>query len=409
MDRSSGTNHDDKPNSSGSHQASDPPNEESEKKSNFNVACLGCRAVKTRCQNAGIGVKCSRCLRLKVPCEYREHRRGRRSAKPDRQHIVPPIVPAREPEDTKPRPEPSSPPLASPTYGSTDRHGPLQPTSPFGFQHQDFPYSSGRISDLRNQPRSPTTSTHRMDLIPDSQLNTQRPTTSASHDHTSPASNSTDSVSLSLSAKRPRIRDYSIAGRLKTPAGLLEPERQKEEDGDDADHWRDPVSMGILSEADAAHLVHSFFTHLNPFIALLDSALHTTTYLRHQSSLLFSSVLAVTAKLCVPNIKVYRELLSVAKRLLNEAMASDMCSLELIQSLSILCFWKECDDPTAWRKIGLAIRMAFELDLHLVDTWSHTKLVDGQADLPEDEIEARELLNCERAWIQLVCFDRTIS
>lgn len=116
------------------------------------------------------------------------------------------------------------------------------------------------------------------------------------------------------------------------------------------------------------------------------------TYMRHQSSLLFSSVLAVSAKLFVSNLSVYRELLSVARRLLNEAMASDRCSLELIQSLSILCFWKECDDPTAWRKTGFAIRMALELDLHLVDTWSHTNLVNGQADLPEGEREAREIL-----------------
>lgn len=75
-------------------------------------------------------------------------------------------------------------------------------------------------------------------------------------------------------------------------------------------------------------------------------------------------------------------------------MASDQCTLELIQSLSILCFWKECDDPTSWRKIGFAIRMAYELDLHTVETWSHKRGVDGEAELPEDETEARELLVC---------------
>lgn len=179
---------------------------------------------------------------------------------------------------------------------------------------------------------------------------------------------------------------------------------------EDDDGWMDPVSIGMISEQDAEQLIASYFSHLNPFIALLDPSLHTTSYLRSRSSILFSSVLAVTAKYFLPHSdSTYTTLLAHSLRLLHSAMASDQCTLELIQSLSILCFWKECDDPTSWRKIGFAIRMAYELDLHTVETWSHKRGVDGEAELPEDETEARELLNCERTWIQLCCFDRTTS
>lgn len=70
---------------------------------------------------------------------------------------------------------------------------------------------------------------------------------------------------------------------------------------EDDDGWMDPVSIGMISEQDAEQLIASYFSHLNPFIALLDPSLHTTSYLRSRSSILFSSVLAVTAKYFLPH------------------------------------------------------------------------------------------------------------
>jgi hypothetical protein len=45
----------------------------------------------------------------------------------------------------------------------------------------------------------------------------------------------------------------------------------------------------------------------------------------------------------------------------------------------------------------VAIRLAYELDLHTYNP----------RPLPSSEIEAREVLDRERCWFQLICFDMT--
>jgi hypothetical protein len=101
---------------------------------------------------------------------------------------------------------------------------------------------------------------------------------------------------------------------------------------------------------------------------------------RNRSTLLFTSILAASAKIVWP--EVYRPLIDVANDLLYEAMRDGMRTVELIQAISILAFYKEAEDATSFRKVGYAIRLAFELDLH----------VPKQRPLPNDETEAREIL-----------------
>ncbi|KAG8678273.1 hypothetical protein FRC09_019974, partial [Ceratobasidium sp. 395] len=56
----------------------------------------------------------------------------------------------------------------------------------------------------------------------------------------------------------------------------------------------------------------------------------------------------------------------LAQRLVGRALADGICTIEYIQALSIISYWREPDDGSCWRKIGLGIRMAYELNLHLV-------------------------------------------
>jgi hypothetical protein len=82
------------------------------------------------------------------------------------------------------------------------------------------------------------------------------------------------------------------------------------------------------------------------------------------------------------------------------AAVEDLCNLDHIQALSILSFWKESGDTTSWRKIGRAIRMAFELDIHI----SHLKKTNDP-----DEVINREIMNRQRTWMQLCCFDTAFT
>lgn len=88
----------------------------------------------------------------------------------------------------------------------------------------------------------------------------------------------------------------------------------------------------------------------------------------------------------------------------------------------MLAFWKETSERGSFRRVGYGqsllscpgqvaarvrhflillcpllsgIRLAFELGLHL----------EPKRPLPESELEARKVLDRERTWLQLVCFD----
>ncbi|KAF8752633.1 Fungal specific transcription factor domain [Rhizoctonia solani] len=97
-------------------------------------------------------------------------------------------------------------------------------------------------------------------------------------------------------------------------------------------------------------------------MALLDPALHTPTYVRTRSSVLFTAiphcVLPVRPAQCLG------ELQFPCQTLLGRALADGICSIEYVQALSLLTFWKDSRDSSSWRKVGLAIRMAYELNLH---------------------------------------------
>lgn len=101
---------------------------------------------------------------------------------------------------------------------------------------------------------------------------------------------------------------------------------------------------------------------MNPLVAILDEELHGFPQLLDRSPLLLSVILAVAAR--VHRQELYTRTQQAASNFLALAAEKDHCSIEYIQALSIVVFWRRADDETGWRKTGLAIRMAYELGLH---------------------------------------------
>ncbi|GMK58557.1 hypothetical protein CspeluHIS016_0505890 [Cutaneotrichosporon spelunceum] len=157
--------------------------------------------------------------------------------------------------------------------------------------------------------------------------------------------------------------------------------------------FEDPVDIGYVTVAEAQSLVRFFHDKLNPLIALLDPQLHTLAFLR-MSSILFSTVLAIASKYALP--ERHGTLLPHAESLIHRAINTGECNTALIQSLLILVYYKGPGDRSAWLKIGIALRLALQL------RWHEAR----PAPLPADEGEARLLLDPERTWFCLVCFDR---
>jgi hypothetical protein len=131
----------------------------------------------------------------------------------------------------------------------------------------------------------------------------------------------------------------------------------------------------------------SFFAHFNNSSAILDPVLHNASSCRSRSSLLFTCVLTVAAKVAQPSL--YSGFRRLANCLFGDAIALGASKVDIIQSILLFAQWRSPDDCTAYHRVGLAIRMAQELRLN----------VRGARPLPATEMEAREVLNGERTWL----------
>lgn len=115
-------------------------------------------------------------------------------------------------------------------------------------------------------------------------------------------------------------------------------------------------------------------------------AVHTMHYLRRNSSVLFSTVLASSSRFFRHDL--HPTLLSHARTVLDRALQAGSTDIGVVQSLMLLTYWKDPEDTSGWMKVGMAIRLGYSLFWHIPRT----------EQLPEDEMEAREILNAERTW-----------
>ena len=144
---------------------------------------------------------------------------------------------------------------------------------------------------------------------------------------------------------------------------------------------------------------HSFLLVLNPFISQLDPELHDFTYVRHKSAFLLTTVLTVSAKAFHPVL--YNRLYQHSQNLLISVFRHGHKSIEVVQAILILTYWKEPHDNRVWTNVGYAIRISMELD------WHRLRVDASQSLQPDKSVtERRETRNVERTWLVLFVYDR---
>ncbi|GMK55682.1 hypothetical protein CspeluHIS016_0207380 [Cutaneotrichosporon spelunceum] len=184
---------------------------------------------------------------------------------------------------------------------------------------------------------------------------------------------------------------FSIAGVMDRERGVDESPTSTMERTDD------PIGLGILSMDECDSLFHHYFDQLQTCVCLLDPAIHTATYTRHASPELFTAVLTVASKFFRPEL--YERVLESSDRLVSNAIAQCVATIELVQAICILHYWKKPTDGRGWLRLGHAIRLGYQLDLHL----------PPRRPLPAGERKARLAIDRERTWISLFCFDSTAT
>jgi hypothetical protein len=186
--------------------------------------------------------------------------------------------------------------------------------------------------------------------------------------------------------------DFSLQNVLSTEHGHVSVECAPDISDDD------PINKGVVNLHFATELFGGFMKHLNPFISQLDPSLHTFRYVRERSPFLFTTVLAVTAKLLHPAL--HKLLLSHAEDLFLESFRCGSKSPEIIQAILILTYWKEPHDNRAWLSVGHAIRMAIDLGWHNLGS-DGMKPTESMSDP-----QATQFRNIERTWLVLFVYDR---
>ncbi|GAA5989636.1 hypothetical protein JCM10908_000563 [Rhodotorula pacifica] len=407
------------------------------------VACTGCRSIKVKCRllngEAPSGLwdkdqsKCARCVRLGIDCVYKSApRRGRRPKERPKSRRNP----GSDMSDTRTSAHSSTsapdPTNACAIAGPSDQmravrsnlspsstfHSGISailsdPSAPVPRSADDsgslFPPSTQPPPDIPLQPPvwPVTSSAPWAGLLPTNAAAasvTTRSSTSAppAPAHSSPALSARVHPSpasvTSLDVGVHKSMSLADAAQARTSA-FLEPTKPIEvQRPDKAQRLPDPVDVWILSEAEAQNLFNLWHERLNPYVILLDHRLHTFEYVRTTSSILFTAMLATSAKFFRRDL--YERLLAHAQTMVTRAMGGDVePDTGLIQAVLTLVYWKAPQDKQAWTRIGYAIRLGYQLGVH------HRRTTP----LPSDEYEARVLLDRERTWIALICFDNSYT
>ncbi|KAG8736497.1 hypothetical protein FRC11_002610, partial [Ceratobasidium sp. 423] len=156
------------------------------------------------------------------------------------------------------------------------------------------------------------------------------------------------------------------------------------------------LTHGIIKPNEVELLFKIFFDQLNPFVAILDPHMHTPAFVFGRCPFLFTAICAISSRYYTKRPELYTIAMHFAKQSAATALIDGWKSVELVQAYILMSVYpvpaRRWEEDRTWLYLGLAIRMATDLNLHL--PWQ------GKA---TGEAHEREILNRTRTW--LICFN----
>ncbi|KAG6809261.1 hypothetical protein H0H92_000968 [Tricholoma furcatifolium] len=159
---------------------------------------------------------------------------------------------------------------------------------------------------------------------------------------------------------------------------------------------------GLVTPGDVDTLFEIFYQRVNPFISLLDPALHTPASTFARCPFLFTVICAISSRYYAEKSEIYPIAMHFAKHSAANALIDGWKSVELCQAYILMSVYavpaRRWEEDRSWLYTGLAIRIATDLNLHQVST---TK--------PQNEKQEREILNRTRVWMMCFNLDRSMA
>ncbi|TDL22812.1 hypothetical protein BD410DRAFT_788152 [Rickenella mellea] len=162
------------------------------------------------------------------------------------------------------------------------------------------------------------------------------------------------------------------------------------------------LKTGIVTPQEVEELFSIYFEYMNLSCSLLDPVLYTaqTTYWR--SPFLFTVICAIASRYDKSRPALYEQLMDVAQLAAGTALISGPKNVEFVSAYILLSLYpvpmRKWEDDRTWLYLGLAIRVATDINLHREPTGK-----------PQNESQAREILNRTRVWLNCFNLDRSTS
>ncbi|KZO97349.1 hypothetical protein CALVIDRAFT_497636 [Calocera viscosa TUFC12733] len=163
--------------------------------------------------------------------------------------------------------------------------------------------------------------------------------------------------------------------------------------------WQTPPEIterGIVSPDEVRKLFNIFYDRLNPVLAIFDPAIHTPAHVYGRCPFLFTVVCAISSRYYRERPELYQIAMHLARTSAATSLINGWKSLEICQAYIMMSVYslpaKRWEEDRSWLYLGLAIRMATDLNLHVPITTKGA-----------DEVTEREILNRYRTWE--ICFN----
>ncbi|KAJ7660324.1 hypothetical protein DFH06DRAFT_393736 [Mycena polygramma] len=161
---------------------------------------------------------------------------------------------------------------------------------------------------------------------------------------------------------------------------------------------------GLVLPEDVEKLFEIFYARVNPFVALLDPVLHTPASTLARCPFLFTVVCAISSRYYPPKSEIYPIAMHFARHSAVNALIDGWKSVELCQAYILMSIYsvpsRKWEEDRSWLYVGLAIRLATDLNLHEVQS-SQTRNANDK--------QERELLNRTRVWMICSIADRSMA
>ncbi|KIK62893.1 hypothetical protein GYMLUDRAFT_41756 [Collybiopsis luxurians FD-317 M1] len=364
--------------------------EEKPKPTRGSRACTVCRRLKMKCVGAEQGPPCKRCQAGGHECIFEESNRGKRSSK-KHELLTRSLRKMERTLDTVLR-SIGNPSIASGMISRSPSPNTTKALTQDLLERSPSPSGAAGTGGSPKLHSLPDNALNPLGLLAEASLANRRAQVGTSSNFRARTDNPGESPKVGVASDI-----YFKPGPMTIlPLRRLYIERQVQ-----------PEMLSFVSTQEVVALFNIFYDHLNIHTNLLDRNFHTPSLVCSRSPFLLTTMCAVASKFYLEKPELHSRLTELAKKLAFSVPAKGYKSVEIVQAYLLLTLWgvgavERYEQDKTWLLLGMAIRMAMDLNLH-------RKTAVNSQDTQEGRARDLEVHNRERTWLFCFCLDRSHS